>query len=65
MEPEISTITSEITRDEFEMLAAEVATAKQVATETYALARQIHLFLKSSSFQYATLVDSLNEQAAK
>jgi fibronectin type 3 domain-containing protein len=57
MEPEISTITSEITRDEFEMLAAEVATAKQIATETYAL--------KSSSFQYATLVDSLNEQAAK
>ena len=59
------TIPAEITRDEFEMLAAEVATAKHVASEAYALARQIHLFLKGGNFQYATLVDALNEQADK
>jgi len=55
----------EITREEFELLAAEVAGNKVLARQAYNLARQLHLFLKATSFQYANLVDELNEKGDK
>ena len=54
-------LTSEITRKEFETLAASANTAMQVARETNKLTRQIHSWLKANQFGYAQFVEALNE----